>query len=303
MAKDMMKSGKLLEKLETIDLSRAVPFTENPRSPFYSYLVATGKVTGANAIEVSWREQEYGKEDSSAQLEGAGFVRDEGDRKPYSNLMEIFRKSAQISGTLNAITVEGIGNELQNELSMRMAEMKQDIDRKLITGTKSKGSGLKGNTMSGIMNLIHKDNVVTRKKLDFEALQKVFQKMFDVGYGGNKLCIISSDLMGQLNILAKNDATINLTMGETIYGLGVTRLVSSFGSADILIDPYVPKGTMIFVDPTYIEVPHLRQFQARELSSTTDSTEFGIVVELSLKYLAGKSGAVLKIDAVGVETP
>lgn len=298
-----MKSSKLLENLETIDLSRAVPFTENPRSPFYSFLVATGKISGANAIEVSWREQEYGTEDSSGQLEGAEFVRDEGTRKPFSNYMEIFRKSAQVSGTLNAITVEGIGNELQNELSMRMAEMKQDIDRKLITGTKSKGSGKTGNTMAGIINLIHKDNVVTRKKLDFMALQKVFQTMFDVGYGGNKLAIISSDMMGQLNVLAKEDATINLTMGETVYGLGVTRLVSSFGSADILIDPYVPAGTMIFVDPTYIEVPHLRPFQAKALSSTTDSTEFGVVVELSLKYLASKSGAVLKIDAEGEDTP
>lgn len=301
MAKDMMKSGKLLANLETIDLSSAVPFTENPRSPFYSYLVATGKITGANAVEVSWREQEYGTEDSSAQLEGSTFVRDVGDRKPFSNYMEIFRKSASISGTLNAITVDGIGNELQNELSMRMAEMKQDIDRKLITGTKSKGSGSKGNTMAGIMNLIHADNVVTHKKLDFVALQSVFQTMFDVGYGGNKLAIISSDTMGALNLLAKEDATINLTMGETIYGLGVTRLVSSFGSADILIDPYVPKGTMIFVDPTYIEVPHLRTFQAKQLHQTTDSTEFGIVVELSLKYLAGKSGAILKIE--GEDSP
>ena len=299
----MIKSSKLLTGLETIDLSKAVPFTENPRSPFYSYLVATGKISGANAIEVSWREQEYGTEDSSAQVEGSTYVQDVGSREPFSNLMEIFRKSANVSGTLNAITVEGIGNELQNELSMRMAEMKQDIDRKLITGTKAKGSGSKGNTMAGIMNLIHADNVITRKELNFESLQKVFQTMFDVGYGGNKLCIISSDMMGALNLLAKSDATINLTMGETIYGLGVTRLVSSFGSADILIDQHVPKGTMIFIDPTYIEVPHLRQFQANALPSATDSTEFGIVVELSLKYLAGKSGAILKIDAEGTETP
>lgn len=292
----MMKTNKLLDNLETIDLSTAVPFTENPRSPFYSYLVAIGKISSANAIEVTWREQNYGQEDSSAQVEGGTFVNDVGTRKSFSNYMEIFRKSAEVSGTLDAITVQGIGKELQNELSMRMAEMKVDIDRKLIIGTKAKGNGSStGGQMAGIMNLIHTDHHIEREELNFEALQATFQTMFDVGYGGDKLVVLSSDMMAKLNVLAKNDATINLTMGETIYGLSVTRLVSSFGSANLLIDPNVPKETMIFVDPAYIEVPHLRQFQAKALHQTTDSTSFGIVVELSLKYLVSKSGAVLTI--------
>lgn len=297
----MKMTDKLLQGLETIDLTAAVPMTEAPRSPFYSYLMAIGKATSANATEVTWREQSLGEEDSSGQIEGGEFVADEGSRVPKSNYTELFRKKATVSGTLNAISVHGIGNELQNELSMRLAEMKQDVDRQLVIGTKSKGSKSKGARMAGIMNLIHEDNIITREKLDFSALQDTFKTMFDVGYGGDKLLLVSSDMMAKLNLLAKEDGTITLTMGETIYGIGVTRLVSSFGSANILIDANVPEGTMIFVDPTYIEVPHLRQFHANQLPEQTDSIAYGVVVELSLRYLVAKSGAILKIEEASGE--
>lgn len=285
--------GKLTNEL--LDFSPAVYMLENMQSPFFSWLLNSNISSPATAMTFTWRTEEFGTKDSSAQVEGGGWVEDYSTRTPHSNNIEIFRKEAKVSGTLNALQVNGIGNELNHQVSLRLIEMKKDINNKLINGTKTDGTKTKGATMNGIINLIHADNVLERDAVNIETLQEVFKTMFDAGFGGDKMIILSSDMMAKLNLIARADGQVSIENGDVIYGINTTRLVSSFGTGTMLIDSDVPMGTMIFADISYLELKHIRAFQGKQMPVSEDAYGYGIVAEFSLKNAAPKASAILKV--------
>ena len=118
------------------------------------------KVEAAKSTEIKWREYGMNNDDSSAQLEGGEYADAESDRTWFNNYTEIFRKSTSVSGTLDAINVDGVGNELNSQVALRATEMKIDLNRKLIVGVKADESGSKGRQMNGILNLISSTNKV-----------------------------------------------------------------------------------------------------------------------------------------------
>ncbi|EMW5646276.1 LysM peptidoglycan-binding domain-containing protein [Enterococcus faecalis] len=105
----MKKSS--LNNLEYLDISQEVNALQVPNTPFLSYLLGAGKVEAAKSTEIKWREYGMNNDDSSAQLEGGEYADAESDRTWFNNYTEIFRKSTSVSGTLDAINVDGVGNE------------------------------------------------------------------------------------------------------------------------------------------------------------------------------------------------
>ena len=178
----MKKSS--LNNLEYLDISQEVNALQVPNTPFLSYLLGAGKVEAAKSTEIKWREYGMNNDDSSAQLEGGEYADAESDRTWFNNYTEIFRKSTSVSGTLDAINVDGVGNELNSQVALRATEMKIDLNRKLIVGVKADESGSKGLQMNGILNLISSTNkvetaaagAVTRKDID-----ALFKTMFQKG--------------------------------------------------------------------------------------------------------------------------
>ena len=154
----MKKSS--LNNLEYLDISQEVNALQVPNTPFLSYLLGAGKVEAAKSTEIKWREYGMNNDDSSAQLEGGEYADAESDRTWFNNYTEIFRKSTSVSGTLDAINVDGVGNELNSQVALRATEMKIDLNRKLIVGVKADESGSKGRQMNGILNLISSTNKV-----------------------------------------------------------------------------------------------------------------------------------------------
>lgn len=149
-----------LNNLEYLDISQEVNALQVPNTPFLSYLLGAGKVEAAKSTEIKWREYGMNNDDSSAQLEGGEYADAESDRTWFNNYTEIFRKSTSVSGTLDAINVDGVGNELNSQVALRATEMKIDLNRKLIVGVKADESGSKGRQMNGILNLISSTNKV-----------------------------------------------------------------------------------------------------------------------------------------------
>ena len=119
----MKKSS--LNNLEYLDISQEVNALQVPNTPFLSYLLGAGKVEAAKSTEIKWREYGMNNDDSSAQLEGGEYADAESDRTWFNNYTEIFRKSTSVSGTLDAINVDGVGNELNSQVALRATE---DID-------------------------------------------------------------------------------------------------------------------------------------------------------------------------------
>lgn len=288
--------------LEYLDISPAINAMQVPNTPFLSWLLGAGKTTPAKSTEIKWREYEINKDDSSGKLEGGEYDDAESGRVWINNFTEIFRKSTSVSGTLDSINVNGVGNELTNQVAQRAMEMKIDLNRKLLVGVKADETGSKGRLTNGIMNLINAGNViktasataVTRKDID-----NMFKAMYDKGYMGDKLLLASPDMVELITDEA-DKGTKTLNFGETVtFGLKLGTIVSNFGSGSILIEPSLPVGTIIALDTNYVNLRPLREWRAEELAKTTDSKRIGIVGEYTVEYTASNSGAILNLAEGG----
>ena len=204
--------------LEYLDISQEINLTNIPNTPFLSWLLGAGKTAPAKATEVKWRESELNGDDSSGQLEGGEYKDADTDRKFISNFTEIFRKATSISGTLDSITVDGVGSELSYQVAQRGLEMKVDLNRQLVNGVKSDETSSTGRKMNGIINLINADNAVeaadagavTRKDVD-----KLFKVMFDAGYGGDKLVLAGTDMLDLMTDEVDKNGNKVFSFGDT----------------------------------------------------------------------------------------
>lgn len=287
--------------LEYLDISPMINMLQIPSTPFLSWLLGAGKTEPAKSTEIKWRESELNGDDSSGQLEGGEYPEAESGRVWFNNFTEIFRKSTSVSGTLDAINVNGVGNELTSQVSQRALEMKLDLNRQLITGVKADENGTKGRRTNGVMNLINSANVVntasatavTRKDVD-----KMFKIMYDKGYMGEKLCLVSSDMLDLMTDEVDGKSTKVAQFGDTVqFGLRLGSITSNYGSGIALLEPALPNGTMIALDTNYVKLRPLREWSAEELAKTTDSKRIGIVGEYTIEYTASNSGAILKLAA------
>lgn len=288
-----------INNLEYLDISAEINAEQIQRTPFLSWLLGAGKTTPALSTEIKWRESEINGDDSSAQLEGGEYTDAESGRKWFSNLTEIFRKSTSVSGTLDSINVHGVGNELTNQVMTRAMEMKLDLNRKLLIGVKADEVGTKGRQTNGIMNLINAGNLVktasatevTRKDID-----KMFKAMYDKGYMGDKLLLVSADMVDLMTDEIEKAGTKVFSFGDTVqFGLQLGKVVSNYGTGTALIEPALPSGTMIALDTNYVNLRPLREWRAEELAKTTDSKRIGIVGEYTIQYTASNSGAILNL--------
>lgn len=287
--------------LEYLDISPMINALQIPNTPFLSWLLGAGKTNAATSTEIKWREYNINDDDSSGQLEGGKFTDAESGRVWFNNFTEIFRKSTSVSGTLDAINVDGVGNELTSQVSQRALEMKIDLNRQLLTGVKADENGTNGRRTNGVMNLINSENVietalataVTRKDVD-----KMFKIMYDKGYMGEKLCLVSSDMLDLMTDEVDGKSTKIAQFGDTVqFGLRLGSITSNYGSGIALLEPALPNGTMIALDTNYVKLRPLREWLARELPQETDSKRIGIVGEYTIEYTASNSGAILKLAA------
>lgn len=287
--------------LEYLDISPMINQIAVPNTPFLSWLLGSGKTSPAKSTEIKWRESELNYDDSSSQLEGGDYKDAETGRQWFSNFTEIFRKSTSVSGTLDSINVDGVGNELTNQVAQRATEMKLDLNRKLLTGVKADENGSAGRQMNGILNLINAGNKVataTTNAVVRADIDKMFRAMFDKGYMGEKLCLVSPDMLELMTNEVDNKSTKIAQFGETVaFGLQLGKIVSNYGTGIALIEPTLPVGTIAALDTNYVSLRPLREWRAEELAKTTDSKRIGIVGEYSIEYTASNSGAILTLAA------
>ena len=279
-----------VNNLEYLDISQEINALQRPSTPFLSWLLGAGKTRPATSTEIKWREYEMNGEDSSAQLEGGEYNEAESGRKWFNNYTEIFRKSTSVSGTLD---------ELASQVSQRALEMKLDLNKKLLIGVKADENGSKGRQMAGVINLINSDNLVKTSAADAvtrKDVDKMFKTMFDKGYAGEKLCLVSTDMVDLMTDEVDKAGTKVFNFGDQVaFGLQLGKIVSNYGSGTALIEPSLPSGTMIALDTNYVELRPLREWRAEELAKTTDSKRIGLVGEYTIEYNASNSGAILNL--------
>lgn len=136
----MFKSTNLTAG-ESISLAKEIVKIGITDTPLTSLILAKGLTEKANGTVHTWREKSYSNDADVSVIEGNEDVQFyQSGRAELNNVLEIFQKGVSVSGTANAINVQGQGNIFASEVADRLTELKVNIEKQVTKGIKNDGS-------------------------------------------------------------------------------------------------------------------------------------------------------------------
>ena len=190
---------------ENIDLMDIISLIHPLDTPLTTYLLANNLYDITGSTLPTWREKTISDDEDITVAEGSdasNFANS--TRAEKHNATEIFMKSVKISGTAQASSITGIPDLLNEEARDRLAEMKVNIERKLINGVFADGSVDGKRTMKGLLNFVPEGNKVN---LDFteQNFKDTVKKLWDSGLAtGQYVAMVNATIKEQLDELYRD---------------------------------------------------------------------------------------------------
>lgn len=203
------------------------------------------------------------------------------------NVTQIFQKATGVSyaklsntGTLSGINVAGqesnVMNELDFQVGVKMAEIRNDLEYTLINGSYNEAANdAEANQTRGLDEAIS-TNVVDAAGEEFtgEMLVDVMQKMYDNNADTTGL-ILMVNPTGKRQITAaypKENGFI-LPATRTVGGVAIDEILTDFGTVGVMIHNRIPAGKMLLINPSVLaiveqDVPGKGNFFWEELART-----------------------------------
>lgn len=287
---------------EVIDLSTEIAVVSPSDTPLYTILASRGKIVPASDITVTWREKALNSSRGTV-LEGAEAGNAiKSTRTLLSNYCQIMEKVTSVSGTERALALKGIGDILNSEVTDRLIEAKRDCEWYFLQGTKTAENGATPRQMAGLINLVNPANVIdlaaagrnanVGKLLEADILDHL-QSIWASGSQGEYFMFVNSKAKRAINEILKTSTTTRqvIEAGGNTLGITVNKIETDFGTVNIVLDRYMPAGTILTVDIDSVEIAELRPAFYADLAKTGDYSKGHVVVENSIKLLNSYSGA------------
>lgn len=279
---------------EIIDLSKELILLDNVNLPFSSLLMKKG-TQKVGSVLVDWK---YENLDSTRNLslEGADVTtfqasdRSTGDH----NICQIIQKAVSVSGTANAVNIEGIADLFAHELKNRMIEAKRDLEYYLINGVYTEESGTTPRQMKGLVNFITEDNTITKADVptiaDLNAMAKLMKQ---AGTSSQNLVLLMDYNMTDVvsDLFADKTSYIGVT---NEFGSPAKKINLTYGSCFLYTVDTMPVDTMVLANLDYLKFASLRPLQYQDLAKTGDSRKGFIVMENTLKFLNPTAATMFK---------
>lgn len=275
---------------ENIDLMNEISLIHPLDTPLTTYLLANNLYDMTGSTLPTWREKSLDTTNDITVAEGSdasNFANS--TRAEKHNATEIFMKSVKVSGTAQASSITGIADLLNEEAQDRLAEMKVNIERKLINGTFSDGSVDGKRTMKGLLNFVTAGNKVN---LDFteQSFKDTVKKLWDSGLAtGQYIAMCNADLKEELDEIYKDKYFY--VAQENKFGLVVHTIQTNYGNVDVLLNRHMPADQLVVFDPSFLRITFMqnRTPHMELLGKQGDYIQAMILAELSLKVLNEKA--------------
>lgn len=279
---------------ELIDLSKEIGLVAATDTPFYSLLLSMNQTDEGTSKIHSWREKSLDTTDDISVTEGAALSNVvSSTRAEKSNIMEIFMKGVEVSGSANASTITGVPNLFNAELVDRLTEMKINVEKKLINGTKNDGSADPFvRKMDGLLAFALEGNTVSHTALDEAKFKETIKKLWTNGLGGNLVAMMNSDLKEDIDSIY--DSKYSYIAQESRFGLVSRTIQTNFGNVDLILNRHMPATKMVVFDPSYLKVTYLRKPFMEMLAKSGDSIKGQVISECSLTCLNQKAIALFE---------
>ena len=276
---------------EKVDLSNEIVKLGIAATPFTSLLLSKGSAKKAMSTVYSWIEKTVDDTEDITFKEGSETdVFQQSVKRQLSNILQIFKKATEVSGTAEAMQT----TMMTQEIADRLLELKMNLENTLINGLKDDGSTTGIRRMSGLIEQADTANNIGAANA-FDCIVQGMEKLWD-----NKLAPT-----GEFYAFMNADAKANLDnefQGQygynhvtTNFGLVVSTLNTNFGVVNVILSRYIPKKNIVLFNDAYTDLVTLRPAHFESLAKTGDSIRGQVVGEYSLEVSSPKAVAVLKL--------
>lgn len=288
----MFKSSNFTNA-EQISLAKEIAIIGVQATPLTSMLMAKGNIEKALSTVYTWREKTLDNTDDISAVEGADTtVFFESARAELSNILEIFKKGASISGTALAMK----SNQLAEEVNDRLLELKTNMEKKLINGVKNDGSLTPFiRQMGGLIAWADASNAVSATtSITENEIKEVMRNLWNQNLAeGNYYALVNADIKEQIDALYKDRYNYNhLT---TNFGLLVDSISTNYGTLNFVLSKHVPVDKIVTFNDSYVDLAYLREPHFEPLAKSGDSVKGQVIAEATLKVGSSKAVSVLTL--------
>lgn len=288
----MFKSSNFT-KLEQVSLANEIAKIGVMETPLTSMLMAKGNVEKALSTVYTWREKTIDSTSDLSAVEGSDDIQFfETARAELSNILEIFKKGAQISGTAVAMK----SGQFAEEVADRLLELKINMEKKFIIGVKADGSTAPyKRQLSGLLEFADPTNAVEATSAVTEAdVKKVMRNLWEQNLGaGNHYAFVNADIKEQIDEIYKDRYGYNHV--TTSFGLLVNEINTNYGKVQFVLSKHIPADKMIVFNDAYLDIVHLREPHFEPLAKTGDNVKGQVIAESTLKFGSKKAFAVVTV--------
>lgn len=278
---------------EKISLSQEIALIGVQATPFTSMLMAKGNIEKALSTVYTWREKALSNDEDISALEGADTtVFHESARAELSNILEIFKKGASISGTAEAMKAVQFAEEIND----RLLELKVNMEKKFINGLKADGSATPfKRQLSGLIQMADATNdVEVTGTLTEEKIKEAMRNLWNQDLAeGQVYALVNADLKEAIDAIYKDNYSYNHV--TTSFGLLVDEINTNYGSVKFVLSKHVPADKVVFFNDSYVDAVYLREPHFEPLAKTGDSVKGQVIAEATLKVGSKKAVAVITV--------
>ncbi len=267
--------------------------------------VRSGKTSAAL---VEWQEDSLGAVADNAHIEGADApAAVQTATTMRSNRLQLFMKTAKVTGKAQAIKLYGRADELAYQMGKMGKEIKRDLERALVGVSQAAVAGADGVTASRFQSTFSSVASANETDASGAALTEtmvldVMNKVYTSGGEVTTALIKPASALHVANFAYRDGgATFAAQRGRQVNGTEITNVVdvykSPWGRVTFKMDRFILSTAALFYDPEMWTILWLRKWSKEKLAKTGDADNYMLLGECTLKNhnfaASGKITAIL----------
>jgi hypothetical protein len=273
-------------------------------------LSAIGGLTGGReAFDKTFEWQFYDLRNADAnrqRVEGANApTAEERVRANASNVLEIHQEAVSLSYTKLSIGARGgyastargpnpVTNEMAWQMDQQIKQVARDVEASFIIGTFAQpADNATPRKTRGLLEAITTNVIdLAAAALTESDVNDLFQLSYDNGgsaEGETRTLLVGSAMKRQLTKIFIRDAGVPAPPSRNVGGVNLQTIETDFGRANIMVDRYMPAGTVAAVSleelaPRFLSVPGKGHFFWEPLAKTGAADNSQLYGEIGLEY-------------------
>lgn len=215
---------------------------------------------------------------------------------PY-NYMQIFRKDVRVTGTMAAMQMHAVPDEVKYQIMSRSYEYWRELEKSAIMGKRQVGSATETSLFGGVLDFLigesgsHIDTTSTA--LDETKMNDVIQGIFDRG-GNPDLILCGAKQSRKFAGFDRNRVRVGQDIRKA--GWAVTKYLSDMNiELDILVSRWVPANFLFVLSSEELALVPMngRKYNLTKLAVVGDYEEWQLISEVTFEprgYSLGKHG-------------